>query len=123
MSRLRVIKLTKDELRIGALLYPERGYWRPTERAECANVGRPCPYVGCRYHLYLEVHPQSGAIKVNASTEPWEIKRSCALDCADEGPATLETIADAFGGVTPQCIQHILRRAVGKVRRALEDEG
>src|SRR5690606_7767913 len=58
-------RLTKEELRIGALLYPERSYWRPTSRGECANVARPCPYVSCKYHLYIDVNPSTGSIKVN----------------------------------------------------------
>lgn len=28
---------------------------RPTTRAECRDEARPCPWVGCRHHLLLEV--------------------------------------------------------------------
>ena len=31
-------RLTKEEIRIGKLLFPERGYWRPKTRGDCANV-------------------------------------------------------------------------------------
>ena len=55
-------RLTKEELRIGALLYPERSYWRPKTRGDCANVARPCPYVSCKYHLYIDVNPGTGSI-------------------------------------------------------------
>ena len=71
-SRAKTIamkRLTKEELRIGALLYPERSYWRPSARGECSNVARPCPYVSCKYHLYIDVNPATGSIKVNF---PWK---------------------------------------------------
>ena len=34
-------------------------------RAECVEGPRPCPYVSCKYHLYLDVQHRTGAIKLN----------------------------------------------------------
>lgn len=121
MSRLRVIRLTKEELRIGALLYPERGYWRPTTRGECSQVVRPCPYVGCRYHLYLDVDSRTGSLKINADREPWELARSCALDVADEGRLTLEQVASTMQ-VTRERVRQIEQRAREKIAIALEGD-
>lgn len=88
-------RLTKEELRIGALLYPERTYWRPQSRAQCANVARPCPYVSCKYHLYIDVNPATGSIKINfPELEVWELKQSCALDVATQGGITLEEVGE-----------------------------
>jgi hypothetical protein len=97
-TRARTIamkRLTKEELRIGALLYPERSYWRPKSRGECANVARPCAYVSCKYHLYLDVSPQKSSIKLNfPDKEPWELTHSCALDVAEQGGITLEEVGE-----------------------------
>ena len=40
----------------------------PGERASKGDRGPrtgPCPFVSCRHHLYLDINPESGAIKVN----------------------------------------------------------
>jgi hypothetical protein len=88
-------RLTKEELRIGALLYPERTYWRPRTRADCAKVPRPCPYVSCKYHLYIDVNPLTGSIKINfPDLEVWELEHSCALDVAQQGGITLEEVGE-----------------------------
>jgi len=58
---------------------------RPRYRYQCPTT-RPCPFVGCRYHLYLDV-TNSGAIKFNFyPMEPHEITSSCALDVVDQHP-------------------------------------
>jgi hypothetical protein len=64
---------------------------RPRTRADCSAVERPCPWVGCRYHLYLDVSPRTGAIKMNfPDLEPDELQHTCVLDIADQGGATLD---------------------------------
>lgn len=68
---------------------------RPVKREDCANVPRPCPFVGCRYNLYLDVD-RYGKPRLNYSDmEPDEMppEQSCALDIADRGPQKLDTIA------------------------------
>lgn len=66
---------------------------RPRTRSECAGGPRPCPHVGCKHHLYLDVSPRTGAIKLNfPDLEPWELPQTCALDVADAGGATLEDV-------------------------------
>jgi len=84
--------VTDDEI---ADLQPE---WRlvrsarPMTRADCADIPRPCPFVGCKYHLYLDVMP-SGHIHYNfPDKEPEELEWSCALDVAGAGEHTLEEI-------------------------------
>lgn len=55
---------------------------RPRIRADCVCGPRPCPWVGCKYHLYLEI--KKGKIKLNhKGLQPWEIPFSCSLDVAD----------------------------------------
>lgn len=66
---------------------------RPRTRAECGAMPRPCPYVGCRDHLYLEVNPDTGSIKFNfPDLEPWELEETCARDVGDRGGMTLDGV-------------------------------
>lgn len=72
---------------------PELEVTRPRTRADCAAAPRPCPFVSCRYHLYLDVSPRTGAIKLNfPDLEVWELHRTCALDVAEEGPLGAEEL-------------------------------
>src|SRR5215470_14028882 len=70
-------RLTREELRIGALMYPPVDIPRPTSRAECREEMRPCPWVACKHHLYLDINPETGSIKINfPDLEPWELKHT-----------------------------------------------
>ncbi len=63
-------------------------YERPTDRTMCP-VNRPCPFVSCRYNLYLDIR-SSGNITFNFEGLPIDMmKNSCALDVADENPSGL----------------------------------
>ena len=115
-------RLTKEELRIGALLYPERSYWRPQTRKECANVSRPCPYVSCKYHLYVDVNPNTGSIKINfPDREVWELKNSCALDVAEQGGITLEEVGEILN-LTRERIRQVEVRGLLKLKEGGGDE-
>lgn len=88
-------KMTKEQIRIGKLLYPETDHGRPKTRAECAGGERPCPFVSCKYHLYLDVNPETGSIKLNfPDIEIWEMAETCALDIAERGGVTLEEVGE-----------------------------
>lgn len=66
---------------------------RPKTREECRDAMRPCPWVGCKHHLFLDVNPDTGSIKMNfPDVEPWELVESCALDIAERGGLTLEDV-------------------------------
>ena len=124
-SRAKTIamkRLTKEELRIGALLYPEKSYWRPAARGECANVARPCPYVSCKYHLYIDVNPRTGSIKINfPDKEVWELQNSCALDVAQQGGITLEEVGEILN-LTRERIRQVEVRGLMKLKDAGGDE-
>ena len=87
-------RMTRAELQLGALMYPPvEDVERPRTRAECKNEARPCPWVACKHHLYLDINPETGSIKINfPDLEPWEMKHTCSLDVADAGALTLEEI-------------------------------
>lgn len=97
-ARARTIsirRLSKTELNRGKMLYPEQEYWKPRTRADCVDMERPCPYVSCKYHLYIDVHPVRGSIKVNfPDVDVWEMTETCALDVADRGGITLEEVGE-----------------------------
>jgi hypothetical protein len=49
--------------------------------------------VACKYHLYIDVHPVRGSIKINfPDVDVWEMTDTCALDIADRGGITLEEV-------------------------------
>lgn len=73
--------------------YP-RGVERPMTRGDCAGGSRPCPFVSCRYHLYLDV-TAVGALKLNfPHLEVDELAETCALDVAERGGVVLDTVAE-----------------------------
>jgi len=71
---------------------------RPQTRGDCAHGPRPCPWVACKYHLYLDVNPKTGSIKLNyPQVAPDQLDRlaeTCALDVADHGGITLEEVGE-----------------------------
>jgi hypothetical protein len=70
-------------------------YERPMHRADCRDAQRPCLFVSCRYHLYLDVNPITGSIKLNfPDKEVWELAETCALDVAERGGITLEEVGE-----------------------------
>lgn len=88
-------KMTKEQLRLGRLLYPVTDHQRPKLRAECERGERPCPHVSCKYHLYLDINPETGSIKLNfPDIEVWEMEETCALDVAERGGVTLEEVGE-----------------------------
>ncbi len=117
---ISVKRMTKRELEIGRLLYPENGYWKPRTRAECADAPRPCPYVSCKYHLFIDVSNRTGAIKLNfPDLEVWDMPESCALDVADRGGTTLEDVG-AIMNLTRERIRQVEVKALAKLE-ALRD--
>lgn len=89
----------------------------PANRDDCDWKERgACPMVSCSHHLYLDVNPATGAIKLNfPHLEVWELKETCSLDVADRGGATLEQVAAAFN-LTRERIRQIEVRALVKLR-------
>mgnify|MGYP003477495209 FL=1 len=100
--RPRVNLKVVDDARILRLLYPEADRIqaeRPRTRADCIDGPRPCPWVGCRHHLYLTVDEKKGALTLNfPGTEVWDLKHSCALDVAGDEVDGLSL--EELGGMT-----------------------
>lgn len=117
---ISVKRMTKRELEIGRMLFPETDYEKPRTRAECVEGMRPCPFVSCKHHLYLDVSARTGAIKLNfPDLEVWEMNESCALDVADRGGTTLEDVG-AIMNLTRERIRQVEVKALAKLQ-ALKD--
>src|SRR5215472_5174094 len=117
---ISVKRMTKRELELGRLLYPEVEVDRPTTRADCVNGERPCPFVSCKHHLYLDVSARTGAIKLNfPDLEVWEMTETCALDVADRGGTTLEEVG-AIMNLTRERIRQVEVKGLAKLQ-AVED--
>lgn len=93
----------------------EQGVERPRRREDCVNGPRPCPYVACKHHLYLDVSPTTGTIKLNfPELEVWELAESCALDVADAGAQELEHASHLLN-VTRERVRQIEALALSKL--------
>ncbi len=118
-ARARTIsirRLSKAELNRGRMLYPEEEYWRPTLRSQCVDMERPCPFVSCKYHLYIDVHPVRGSIKVNfPDVEVWEMTDTCALDIADRGGITLEEVGEIMN-LTRERVRQLETQGLAKLQ-------
>lgn len=129
-TRARTVGLrrtTRAMLDVGRALFPEQpglDYERPKTRGECADGPRPCPYVSCRFHLFLDVN-RAGGLKLNfPDLDVVDMAESCALDVADRGGVTLDAIRDVLN-VTREAVRLIEERALAKLldaARALDEE-
>lgn len=109
-------RLTKEEMRMGALLTPMEGVQRPRTRLECQNGARPCPWVSCKHHLFLDVNPETGSIKLNfPDLEVWEMADTCSLDVADRGGITLEEVGEILN-LTRERIRQVEVRGLLKLK-------
>jgi hypothetical protein len=115
---INVKRLTQQEIDTWRAESPVAEYWRPKTRGECLRGPRPCPYVACRWHLYLDV-TRNGSIKFNfPDLEPHEMAVSCALDVADRGGCTLDRLSERFN-VTRERIRQMEVTALSKLERAI----
>ena len=109
-------RLTREELRVGAALYPPVDIPRPNTRAECSEEMRQCPWVACKHHLYLDINPETGSIKINfPDLEPWELQHTCALDVAERGGITLEEVGEIMN-LTRERIRQVEVRGLLKLK-------
>lgn len=94
---------------------------RPTNRTQCEEGVRPCPWVSCRYNLYLDIRAD-GIIKLNfPDRDPDGMTMSCALDLAEDGPRTLDQVATLMG-MSRERARQIEEGAMAQVRRDFHSE-
>jgi hypothetical protein len=85
----------------------------PMLRSECRDEPRPCPYISCSWHLFLDV-TETGGIKLNfpdlldddGGIDFHRMPRTCAMDVVDEGGASLEQVG-AYVNLTRERVRQV----------------
>lgn len=91
---------------------------RPKHRTECPSY-RPCPYVGCKYHLWADIM-RGGNLKKNFyPLKPWELSESCALDVAERGESTLKEVGQKMQ-LTRERVRQIEREALRELSEYID---
>jgi hypothetical protein len=128
MSRKEILRELRRQRALGLIdpelqeVIQEIEAIRPRSRADCVNGQRPCMFISCKHHLYLDVNPSTGSIKLNfPDKEIWELGDTCALDVADRGGITLEEVG-AIMNLTRERIRQVETRGLLKLRAMAEDE-
>lgn len=124
---LSMKRFSKRELERVRLETPECEVARPQTRGDClpggANEERPCPFVSCKYHLYMDVSQLVGSIKLNfPGLEIHELPETCALDVADREGANIDEIGVVMN-LTRQAVGLVEIKARRKLRSQLDIEG
>lgn len=95
---------------------------RPKTRGECDGVPRPCPFVGCRHHLWIW---DAGEQLDHQPVDPGDLEHSCALDIADEVAAKDRVVNLHDLGVLmrkrKETVLAVNREATQNLRNALEE--
>lgn len=103
-----------------SLRTPKKTHTRPKTRGDCADGIRPCPYVGCRYHLAISITHTGNIILNFPDIEVWEMEDTCALDIADRGPSSIELVG-AYVNVTRQRAQNLCDDVRARLQVALAE--
>ena len=128
MSRKEMARMFRQQSAAGGIdpeleaLMAELDATRPKTRGECAQGPRPCPYVSCKYNLYVDVNLRTGSVKMNfPDKELWELAETCALDVADRGGITLEEVG-VIMNLTRERVRQLETRGLTKLRVIADDE-
>ncbi len=117
---LAMRRLSKEEREEATRILKEIQAVRPDTREACRTAERPCPYVSCKYHLYLDINSETGSIKINfPDLQVWEMSETCALDVADRGGITLEEVGELLN-LTRERIRQVEVYGLEKLRTSYE---
>ena len=110
LSRRDILRLRRRLMPVPLQGLPRR----PRTRGECANGPRPCPFVTCRYHLYLEATSTGSIVFNQPGKEPHELEETCALDVAERGGVYLDDVGQILG-VTRERVRQLEERGLRKL--------
>lgn len=89
---------------------------RPKVRADCEDIKGPCPFVSCRYNLFLDV-ASNGSLTYNfGDKELEELEETCALNVAERGGVTLDEVGQFFQ-LSRERIRQIEAKTLFQLRR------
>lgn len=99
---------------------------RPAKESSRCRRG-PCAYVSCKFHLYLDVDPETGLIKINhPGKDPTELKHPCALRLQRKvqrtGQQTSTKLVAKAMNLTSERIRQTEATAIKKLRVLLDDD-
>lgn len=113
---------SREEARSYLPIYEEYADQRPKTRAECGEE-RPCPWVGCKYNNFIDAKGQSIVFNFpDKGPEDVPPERSCALDIADRGGATLQDVAK-ITNLTRERIRQVQAKALSRAEQMLDKLG
>jgi hypothetical protein len=124
-STLSLQRIPKRERAQRRQQEPDDGRRRlPLTRGECEQVERPCPFISCKWHLFLDVDRKNGSIKFNypdlldhtGAPELEYLSETCALDIADRGGITLEVLGEILN-VTRERARQLEVSATARLER------
>lgn len=118
--RLPVLEVTPQEL-------AQAEAERPRRRGDCEGREACCPWVGCKFHLYLNVRPSGSIQRTFPGWEPEDLPISCADLVArmvrDHGEElTLESIG-LLTGLTRERVRQIADKAQRMLMRFIDEDG
>jgi len=93
-----------------------KGFKRPQTRGDCVDSCRPCPWVSCKYNLYLDVKTSGKLTIVRPDLAPHEMEHSCALDVADDGGHTLREVGE-YTNLARERVRQVQEIALEKMRK------
>lgn len=93
---------------------------RPKIRGDCVDGIRPCPWVGCPYHLGIDVNRSSGKITERPG---WWDRPTCALDVADLGGVSNKEVSKILNAGSKQRVHQYVVRAFEKALKYFEKRG
>jgi len=118
LSKVFSLRAIVREFRDGIWEYDNAEYWRPKNFKDCQKIRGACPYVGCRYHLFLD-YKKSGSIEFNFWGEkPSDLKCTCALKFAGSGEHALSAVGKVMG-LTRERVRQIEKIAINKLVKRL----
>jgi hypothetical protein len=101
---------------------------RPHVRRDCLpggmNEERPCPWVACKHHLYLDCICDSRSIEpvliANTCKNPENMEHSCVLDLVENNKAyTLEYIGGLLG-IVRERVRQLEDKALARAKENAE---
>lgn len=100
---------------------PRATHWRPQRRSQCTE-DRPCPYVGCKFNLVLEIMMGGGLRYTRGSPDdplaPWSGDVSnCMHDHMHEAGMTLDEIGVVLG-MSRERVRQIEAVALTKIKKS-----